>query len=110
MTTVVNIRCKRGRKRPHCDVYCGRGSIYGNPFKIGKDGDRKQVIQKFREYFYKCLTDVTFRDNILSLKGKILGCYCKPLECHCDVIVEYLKDGKDEENKQTFVKTADFFG
>jgi hypothetical protein len=91
MTTVVNIRKKKGKKSSFYDVYCGRGSLFGNPFKIGRDGDRKQVIQKFREYFYKRLTDVRFRDSVLSLKGKILGCYCKPLECHLDIIVEYLE-------------------
>lgn len=53
MTTVVNIRKKKGKKSSFYDVYCGRGSLFGNPFKIGRDGDRKQVIQKFREYFYK---------------------------------------------------------
>ena len=84
-TTVVNI------KKSTCEIYCGRGSPYGNPFKIGQDGDRKQVIEKYRKYFYSRLTDSTFRDKVLSLKGKILGCYCKPLDCHCDVIIEYLE-------------------
>ncbi len=85
MTTVVNI------KKTKCyDVYCGRGSIYGNPFKIGEDGDRKEVIQKFKKYFYKRLKDKKFKNDVLFLKEKILGCYCKPLDCHCDVIKEYL--------------------
>ena len=84
-TTVVNI------KKSKCEIFCGRGSPYGNPFKIGKDGDRKQVIEKYKEYFYKRLTNPTFRDSVLSLKGKILGCYCKPLACHCDIIIEYLE-------------------
>lgn len=88
-TKVVNI------KKRTCEIYCGRGSIYGNPFKIGRDGDRKQVISKYREYFYKRLTDSKFRDSILSLKGKILGCYCKPLDCHLDVIVEYLESNEN---------------
>ena len=34
------------------DVYIGRPSIYGNPFQIGKDGDRQQVVEKYKNYFY----------------------------------------------------------
>jgi len=84
-TKAVNI------KKVSCEIYCGRGSIFGNPFRIGQDGDRKQVIEKFRVYFYNRLKDKSFREMVLSLKGKRLGCYCSPLDCHCDVIVEYLE-------------------
>jgi hypothetical protein len=91
MTAVVNIRRKRGAQKVKYDVYIGRGSPFGNPFKIGEDGDRKQVLDKYRVYFYKRLTNPEFRDKVLSLKGKVLGCYCKPLGCHGDVIIEYLK-------------------
>ena len=86
MTSVVNI------KRESCDVYIGRGSPFGNPYRIGKDGDRVQVLEKYHEYFYKRLTNAWFRDMILSLKDKKLGCYCKPLLCHGDIIVEFLEN------------------
>jgi hypothetical protein len=33
------------------DVYIGRGSVWGNPFVIGKDGDRAEVIRKYEDYF-----------------------------------------------------------
>lgn len=84
-TTVVNIR------NSTCDQYIGRGSTFGNPYHIGEDGDREQVIEKFRAYFYKRLTDASFRDKVLALKGKRLGCWCVPLNCHGNVIVEYLE-------------------
>ena len=83
-TTVVNLR-----KEKH-DAYIGRGSIFGNPFYIGKDGNREQVIEKYKKYFEKKLEDNRFRHEVLKLKGKVLGCYCKPLACHGDVIAEYL--------------------
>jgi hypothetical protein len=35
-------------------------------------------------------TDAVFRNRILVLKGKTLGCFCKPNPCHGDVIAEYL--------------------
>lgn len=74
-----------------CDVYIGRPSIFGNHFKIGIDGNREEVIEKYRAYFYKRLeSDRHFKLEVLSLRGKVLGCFCKPLPCHGDVIVEYL--------------------
>ena len=85
MTTIVNI------KHNKCDVYIGRGSPFGNPFRIGDDGDRAQVLVKYRTYFNQRLTDQSFRDKVLELKGKVLGCWCKPLTCHGDVIIEYLE-------------------
>ena len=87
MTSAVNIKTHK------CDVFCGRGSPFGNPFKIGdcETYTREKVISEFRSYFYKKLwTDENFRGKVHELKGKVLGCYCKPKACHCDVIVEYL--------------------
>lgn len=84
-TTVVNIHHSK------CDIKIDRSGPFGNPFRIGYDGDRNQVIQKYREWFYKrILTDRDFRDKIHSLKGKVLGCHCIPLPCHGNVIIEYL--------------------
>ena len=77
------------RKEPY-DVYIGRPSIFGNPLKIGVDGNREEVVRKYKDYFYGRLeNDEEFKTKVLGLKGKTLGCYCKPLPCHGDVIVEY---------------------
>lgn len=84
MTTVVNI------KNEPCDVYCGRGSPYGNYYQIGVHGTRNEVIELFRIDFYKKLQFPSFRVKIKSLHGKRLGCWCKPLDCHCDIIADYL--------------------
>jgi len=87
-TRVVNLKTER------YDVYIGRGrgSIFGNPFILGRDGDRTEVIGSFKRYFYNRLTlDDGFKAKVLELKGKVLGCFCKPLPCHGDVIVEYLE-------------------
>jgi len=73
------------------DVYIGRPSPFGNPFIIGRDGDRKKVINLFSSYFYNRLDyDIDFKIKIKELRGKTLGCYCKPLACHRDIIAEYL--------------------
>lgn len=78
-----------------------RSSIFGNPFIIGKDGSREEVIEKYRVYFYNRLAnDKFFYERVLELSGKVLGCWCKPKACHGDIIVEFLERHKNEmENK-----------
>ena len=62
----------------------------GNPFKV-EDHGREKCIELYKEYFYKrIMEDENFKNGILSLKGKTLACFCKPLPCHGDVIKEYL--------------------
>ncbi len=88
-TTVVNIRTDK------YDEYIGRGSFLGNPYKIGVHGSRTDVILKYRIYFYALIKNKPeFKKKVLALKGKILACYCKPLSCHGDIVVEYL-DGNN---------------
>lgn len=76
------------KKTDKFDVFIGRPSKWGNPFVIGKDGDRNQVIWKYKNYLASNLELMT---QILELEGKVLGCYCKPEKCHGDVIVELLE-------------------
>jgi hypothetical protein len=96
-TSIVNLRHR------NADVNCGRGfSIFGNPFEIGKDGTREEVCNKYKEYFQKrILTDSSFRDRVVALKGKKLGCWCRCIpecnhpkcknqRCHVETILSYL--------------------
>ncbi len=87
-TSIINLRYEQA------DVYCGRGSAYGNPYKIGVDGTRDDVCDKFELYFLKRLQDSKYRAMVMSLKGKRLGCYCKPLRCHLDTIKKYLDEAR----------------
>ena len=71
---------------PSNAVYIGRGSPYGNPFVIGPDGDRDEVIQKYIDMLMK---DVTLAEKAQTeLKGKDLVCFCAPKACHGDVLLE----------------------
>lgn len=90
MDYVVNI--KSGK--PY-DVYIGRPSKWGNPFQIGVDGDRTEVIEKYRE---RMLTVDWFVDEVIYyLRGKVLGCYCKPAACHGDLLAEIANSMTDKE-------------
>src|SRR5690348_583804 len=93
-TTVVNVRTDE------YDVYIGRAngrkglkaSIWANPYVIGRDGTREQVIEKYRTYLLE-------RPDLLArlpeLTGKRLGCWCVPEACHGQVLAR-LADGTME--------------
>lgn len=70
-------------------IYIGRPTKWGNPFKIGRDGNREECLEKYREY-------IEGRQDLLkelpNLKGMALACWCKPKSCHGDILVELLED------------------
>ena len=74
-------------------VYIGRRDPWGrweaskwaNPFIIGDDGTRDEVIAKFRAYL---LARPDLLAALPELKGKTLFCWCKPDACHGDVLAE----------------------
>ena len=70
-------------KREPYDVYIGRPSKWGNPFKIGRDGTREQVIAQYRTWL---LNQPNLVMALPELRGKRLGCWCKPAACHGDVL------------------------
>lgn len=70
---------------PKDAVYIGRPSKWGNPFVIGRDGNRQEVIEKYKEYI---LSNRKLLDSLHELRGKDLVCWCYPLECHGDVLLE----------------------
>ena len=92
-TTIVHC------KREEYDVYIGRSSKWGNPFKIGDHGDRDEVIQKYEEWLLgTCEAPKGERRPSLDelkreLKGKVLGCWCKPKPCHGDVLARLANAG-----------------
>lgn len=75
---------------PSGAVYVGRPGKWGNPFVIGRDGTREEVIQKYREWIrMEGLDERACRE----LKGKDLICWCAPLPCHADVLLEIANSG-----------------
>jgi RNA recognition motif-containing protein len=73
-------------KKSNYDVYIGRPSDWGNPFVIGKDGDRADVIQKYRNWIMR-QPDLLARAKI-ELRGQRIACWCKPEACHGDILAE----------------------
>lgn len=80
---------KHAKTAPPDAVYIGRGSPWGNPYKIGVHGDREQVIALFK-------ANVLPRLDVSTLRGKDLVCYCAPQSCHGDAILEKANRSKDD--------------
>ncbi len=70
------------------DVLIDRRTRWGNPFVVGPDGNRAQVIERYREWLP---TQPHLRADLPSLRGLRLGCHCAPRACHGDVIVELIE-------------------
>ncbi len=87
-TRAVNLR------REAFDVYIGRAGrgfdgYFGNPFDVRKHG--KEALPLFVEYFHKRIeSDPEFKRRVIALAGKRLGCFCKPRDCHGDVIAAWV--------------------
>lgn len=100
-TTVVNLTTDK------YDVYIGRknwykglpATIWANPFSL-HDHTRDEALMLYEQY----LKDVYRRapgaiDNALDqLRGKRLGCWCKPEACHGDLVAR-LADMTDDQRK-----------
>lgn len=81
------VHCK---KRKY-DVYIGRPGKWGNPFVIGKDGTREEVVDKYAAWIK---TQPALLAAIPSLKGKRLGCWCAPALCHGNVLSTLANGGE----------------
>lgn len=81
------------------DTYCGRGTLWGNPYAIGIDGDRDEVIRKFKYDFDRDYLKggKEFKEKLKGLRGNVFGCHCKPYACHGDILAQYLNEIDDGE-------------
>jgi hypothetical protein len=79
-------------KREAFDVYISRPGPFGNPFKLGPDGNREQVIALYREWLHKPQQFNFVQKIKRELRGKVLGCWCAPKACHGDVLMEVAND------------------
>lgn len=82
---VLNVR-DVGRRDTETRVYVGRPTKWSNPYQIGKDGTREEVIALYKRYFFGSGTAMAAAQE---LRGKDLVCWCAPLPCHADILLEF---------------------
>lgn len=75
--------------RAHYDVYIGRPSKWGNPFRIGVDGTRAEVLRQYEDHVRH---DEALMAALPELRNKVLGCWCDPHPCHGHVLVRLLEE------------------
>lgn len=83
-------------KIPYGAQYIGRGSKWGNPFVIGKDGSRETVIRKYIAWLPSQLRE----DAKKELKGRDLVCFCAPEACHGDILLLLANGETDGQPEQ----------
>ena len=69
-------------------VRADRFTDWGNPFEMGKDGDRDEVCKNYETHYLPFKPSLL--KNINTLKGKAIGCWCAPERCHCDTLIKYI--------------------
>lgn len=123
-TRVVNVRVKHIRPKHHdlrhwCmepnHLYIGRAgvvfvkfpdgtkqrwprraSVWANPFNL-KRHSREESLRLYRKYILEKIAQHPRTYDIESLRGKTLGCWCKPHACHGDVLCEILASRSDDD-------------
>jgi hypothetical protein len=65
-----------------------RQTDWGNPYEMPADGDRAEVVGKHANIYWPHKTSLFDQVPKLAGKGKVLGCWCYPDQCHGDVIAE----------------------
>lgn len=109
-TTVVNIKqAPEGWRSNPQYVYIGRAnsrlglsaSVWANPYRIGADGTREEVIERYRIYLLnRLIKEPELGAHLDALSGKTLICWCKQagkdVPCHGDILAQLI-DGKESQ-------------
>lgn len=100
ITRVINIDKEmqyKSIKKNDVYEYIGRGSPWGNPYSMTThdEEDRKNVIHSFKYDFDRDILLKAKKNDVYKLAGKRLGCFCKPFDCHGDVLANFLNSWDD---------------
>lgn len=70
-------------------------SIWHNPYKLqsnSNEKDREFVLQQYEIHLKNLLKQDFYKIELQKLKGKNLGCWCKPNKCHGDILLKYINN------------------
>jgi len=81
--TLPRILNKHTHGTPAGAVYIGRGSLWGNPFVIGRDGTRGDVIAQYDAWI---ATQPHLLARLPELRSRDLLCFCFPRSCHGETL------------------------
>jgi hypothetical protein len=85
----IRLRRTAGWRKPPGAVVVARPTRWGNPFRVGVDGDRAACVAAYRAALVAGRLAVSVDDVRRELAGRDLACWCPPDEpCHADVLLE----------------------
>ena len=91
MPVRLQLSRRRGWRLPDNAVSVARPTRWGNPFRIGVDGDAAACVARFREWMLA--EPARVEAARASLRGRDLACWCAPdAPCHADVLIELAND------------------
>ena len=93
MCKMFKVHNRKQTTTPAGAVYIGRGSKWGNPYRIGPDGDRSDVIAKHERWLKR---EHELLRSLDELRGRHLVCYCAPAPCHGDLLLKLANATRDE--------------
>ena len=86
MTRIVNLKREPGAVANGA-VRIDRRTVWGNPFVVGRDGTRAQVIARYRTDLWRRIRAGEIAlEEVAALNGRDLACHCAPLPCHGEVL------------------------
>lgn len=105
ITRVINIKTEeqfQSLRSTSQYEYIGRGSSWGNPYSIYEIEDlekgedpRERVLSNYKYDFENNKLFRLKKEEVNELAGKRLGCFCKPLRCHGDILADFLNQWDD---------------
>lgn len=93
---ILVVHCRRS----HYDVLIDRTTKWGNPFTHVRDrptlasflvATRDEAILAYEAWL---ATQAHLMDALYELRDKVLGCWCRPLACHGDVLIRMANTGR----------------
>lgn len=83
----------------------GEEGWLGNPYRLEDGYSREEAIEKFKlDFAHRVAEDKEFKRRLMNVQGNILVCYCKPKDCHGDVIAEYVDKHRGTESYRRAVE------
>ncbi|AGY60353.1 DUF4326 domain-containing protein [Gloeobacter kilaueensis] len=98
----MQIRVINKHYEPVAGEYIGRPSVLGNPFVLGQDGNRQEVIEKYRRWLWQklkqggpVLDELCRLQQLAYQRELVLVCWCKrpdrEVACHGDVLKQAIE-------------------
>lgn len=99
MSRVIQLRRRKGWRKPEGAVVVARPSRWGNPFTVGEDAaNRGEAVAKFEAWVQGDDPRAQWiREHVHELDGRTLACWCpQPGPCHALVLARMADEASSE--------------